>query len=419
MDITTTPTPAGLTPQFAKEPPKEILGQKFTLDDVPSSNTTGERVVVEDKLGNQTKVDTAPVTNAPKPEDTKVVDKPKVDSNGEVTVVEKPVAVEQPKKEDKKEEKKEEPSIPKYLKAPADAAKVDTAKKDEKPVDKVAPSLDADKVLRDYTGYSADEVSVLKQMSNDAYKFTTGLIKKSKELETKSSGTYLQHPDAYVLSPEFNQIRATAIQATRESELYISLLEKVRNGEKIQLPERYDAETGQFVMSKGEVEPTSRLEEELRAAALNTRNVADQSKSKLIELQSNFKNQVAQDLANINAYRHSNFDWVKNPELLKYSISCGSMGDRTLQQIRDDIKGVMPSYMQSHPLADVVGDMMIALRLVNAELAEAKSGQQVAEIKKEEALRKEPTSDHRFNTNGNGKAVGGVTTFDTVGMPRG
>ena len=229
----------------------------------------------------------------------------------------------------------------------------------------------------------------------------------------------MQHPDAYMLSPEFNQIRATTIQATRESELYISLLEKVRNGEKIQLPERYDAESGQFIMSKGEVEPTARLEEELRQAALNTRNIADQSKSKLIELQSNFKNQVAQDLANINAYRHSNFDWVKNPELLKYSIACGNLGDRTLQQIRDDIKGVMPPYMQSHPLAEVVGDMMIALRLVNAELAEAKSGQQVAEIKKEEALRKEPTSDHRFNTNGNGKAVGGVTTFDTVGMPRG
>ena len=45
-NIVTTPTPAGLTPQFAKEPPKEILGQKFTLDDVPSPNTivTGKQI---------------------------------------------------------------------------------------------------------------------------------------------------------------------------------------------------------------------------------------------------------------------------------------------------------------------------------------------------------------------------------------
>lgn len=385
------PTPS-LKPSMAKEMPAELKGTTFTKDAALKPDGELGRVTTEDKRGNVTELPQVVKTEEPK----------KVDK--EITVVEKP-EVKKVEPEVKKEEvKKEETKLPSYLKPPK------TEKKDN-----LAPVLDPTKVVRDYTGYDESTVAHLKQMSNEAFAFTTDLIKKNKDLDARAKGTYLQSPDAYILSPEFKEAQGKSIQASKEAELYEHLLNECKLGNEIQLPEGYD-ENGNFIFSKGTIKPTAKLEEELRMACINMRNLSQQTKTQLMTLQNSFQTQVKTDIGNINNWRQQ-FDWNKNPSLMNYSLPIGDLGDRTLQQIKDDVKGMVPIYMQSHPLVDCFGDLVIALRIANAELMEAKSGRQIAEIKKDEAIRGEPTSDVKPSANGSKKVIGGVTTFSREGIP--
>src|SRR6267378_910184 len=106
------------------------------------------------------------------------------------------------KKEEKKEElKKEEPK--------KEEVKIGSEVKEE-----TAPVIDLTKPIvpagtqpkqRDYTSFNAEETKILKAMSNEAFAYTSNLIKQNKELSGLKDASYLQHPNAYVLDPRFQE----------------------------------------------------------------------------------------------------------------------------------------------------------------------------------------------------------------------
>ncbi len=83
---------------------------------------------------------------------------------------------------------------------------------------------------RDYTGYSAEEVSVLKQMSNDAFNYTSKIIKEQKELSKLKDASYLQHPLAYTLSPEYGKLQEDSYYLNAEAQFWQQQVVAIQDG---------------------------------------------------------------------------------------------------------------------------------------------------------------------------------------------
>jgi hypothetical protein len=138
--------------------------------------------------------------------------------------------------------------------------------------------------------------------------------------------------------------------------------------------------------------------------------VSQQLQVKLQEYPTKYQANVQKDLQAVQDYRKQQFGWVNDPSLLDYSINVEGLGERTLKQVRDDVQSIMPKWMHSHPLVSVVGDLVIALRIKQAELAEASSAQNVQQVKKNEQELVEPSSKSK-HAGGRGGAVHGITEF--------
>lgn len=112
-----------------------------------------------------------------------------------------------------------------------------------------ADSPTSDNDGRDYSEFNDEEKGLFKRMSNDAFnrlkpiyldhrKLKTQLEEKNKELETAKKGlttvpdSYYEHPQAYVLTPEFAQAQGDVMKAEQVFNHWSSQLEKVREGAK-------------------------------------------------------------------------------------------------------------------------------------------------------------------------------------------
>lgn len=386
-----TNTPKLLKIEEPKTPPPEILKGSFTMDD--SLLNGGDQTVTIH--GKET-------DNTTKKEEVKV--EPKVESKEAVKENEsKIVELEQPKEK-----------ISSVLKPPADADKKDIKddKKKEEVINKITvPSKD--KVARDYTGFSAEETSVLKGMSNEAFTYATKLIKENKELAKNRDGLFLQHPEAYTLSPEFKQTQFDIRRASIEKQFWATQLEKCKKGEKFNDFGGID-ENGNVKMGP-EIEPSDAYEEQIRMNVGTCFNAEQQFSQKLQTHQAGFKQKYTQDLQAIQSEREKRFDWVKNPALMEHTVPIEGLGEFSLKQIKADFINLVPPYLRNSPATEVAADLFIALRLQDAIIQELRAGKSSEATKKEEADMIEPNSivKPKKETESNGSPK----EFSLAGMP--
>jgi hypothetical protein len=131
-----------------------------------------------------------------------------------------------------------------------------------------------------------------------------------------------------------------------------------------------------------------------------------------------FKQQMVQDMQAIEQERKERFAWVADPKLLDHDVEVGDNGEtRKVHEIRQDFKSLFPAYLANSPGVDVASDLMVALVIQGAQLREAQKGKQVAEIRKEEIKRGEPSSDAVNNSNGKVAHKGIPSVFSLEGMP--
>jgi hypothetical protein len=375
-------------PDAIKERPKvETFSDDFTdvasfqTEQLPERTAAGERgKIVPDK------------ETAPKDESTEKVEE---------------VKEEEKKEEDKQEEK---PGLPKFLKPPTDAkGKEGEAKTDDKKAT-VKPIVPPDKKgLRDYTGYTPEQVSAFKKMSDEGYTLATQLIKENRELSKLRETTYMQHEHGYVLDPGFQQIRQNVVQANKEAEYLKQQLLAMDGGADFVPITGYDTRTGEFVKGTP-VKPSKAVEEDVRSMMQNAYRVANELGGQLQTYPQRYKQQVQQDMQEIERVRREQFGWVSNPELLKYTIEVQGLGEVPLQRIKDDFVNMYPPYMRAHPAVQITGDLMIAMRIKDAELQEARASKQTDNTIEEERTRVEPKSTQKPK-NLNGTAVHGVKEF--------
>lgn len=364
---TSAPAPKPTLTQLAKpQVPGKLtekeLSVKFSSDDMPDLEVDHTKVTVDDKKVTP--------TSQPKADDT--TKKEEADTT---------------KVDDKKEEKKEDDTsgISKHLKAPKDEK---TEAKGSK--EKVTQVKVPEKSEFDYTQYNAEEQHLLKNMSKESRAFTHNLVQQNKELSKLKDSSYLQHPQSYVLNPEFQKMQEDVSYAIKEGQHWQAQVEACKKGQKVKDITGW-TDKGAPIYG-AEVEPTDAVEEQCRMAMQNAFNQGQQLKGQLQQYPKQYQQRMQQDLQNINTERANRFQWVANPKLLDYSISVEGGGEKTIKSIKSDFINIFPPYLRSNPGVEVASDLMVAMMLQRAELLEAQANSKVANTKVDEVKRAEPSS---------------------------
>lgn len=334
------------------------------------------------------------------------------DKTGKVTEAKEVGAQTEPKTEKTVEAKVEPVVEPKKEAAPI----LQPPKKDPKDIKgkekiiQITPGT-KEKVQRDYTGHSTEEVEAFKKMSDESYQFTKNLLTKNKELSKLEGQSYLQHDMAYVLDPEYQKIRTELHYVNTESNHWKQQLLLMKQGKPIHDIKGFTAD-GKIVLG-AEHAPTADLEEEVRKRMYACDTTAQQTNTKLQEYPTKFQQQIKIDRQAIDQEMKSRFSWENDPKLLDYELAI-EFEDGTknvpIKQIREDFLSLLPPYERHSVGARVAANLMVALRIGHAELAAARAGAGVAQTLKEEAAAAEPTSSAGAPKD-NKKKVHGVSEF--------
>lgn len=384
IEVARQPTPAELAVEFSTE-------QLPSLSDIePDTRTIPDKIVEVKKEG----VPTPKANNKANEVD---------DSKENKEEVVKKEADE--KVEDTKVEEVAESGISKYLKPPK--GKESSLKTDK---------ANGGKDLFDYSKYSPQQVTYLKNMSREAREFTANLIKETTELGKLKDSNYLQHPEAYVLDPGFRELNENSNKALNEAHHYEQQLSLCKQGKPIRDIQGYDKD-GKLVMGP-ELQPSDEMEEKLRMNVSQAHNFINGINTQLKEYPNKYSSRVKGDMAAIENHRNTIFEWNKNPELLEYSVEMEDGSDKSIKSIRDDYVNMWPQYMRNDPRTKAGGDLMASLVLVRAELRELGKSKSIATTKQSEKERVEPNSTTKPAPK-NSQEINGVKEFSSKDMPSG
>lgn len=377
-------SPSSGVPHPAKAVPKEIADTTFNAVEDFEVEQLPTKVVSEDKSGKVTPVEPSA---EPSPEPKEKPAKPEV-------------------KETAKEEiKKEEPAP--LLKPPAEKPlATGKGKEDIKPI-----GLPEKKEARDYTGFAPEEANALKQMSNEGYVLTSKLIKDNRELKKLEGTTYLQHENAYVLDPQFQELQLDATYAKKEGDYWKSQLIAMDGGKNWKPIVKWDV-NGNPVL--GAEQPGSKAAELEVARMMNQAyGVAQSTQGKLAEYPSKYKTYIKDALKDVDNECKQRFSWEADHKLLDYTISIAYQDgnrDVSIKDIKKEFSELFPAPLRAHPAVNVAANLMVALRIGQAQMAANTGTAAVTEIKKEEQQLGEPASTARPAKPG--KETHGVTKFE-------
>ena len=286
-------------------------------------------------------------------------------------------------------EKKDEPVV-----KPSVAKKAEPVKKPEEPV---KPTEDQNKPLptaRDYTGFSPEEVAVLKQMSNQAFYFTLNKIKQSQELEAKlktaENSTYYQHPEGYTLDPQYQELKSNVFKADSEAKAWYNALMKIKAGESWTAPTAW-GENGELVFGT-EQPATNEAEELVRQRMSVAAGLAQQYRGQVKSFAGTYKQQIDAATNQLNQVQASKFPWVADPKLLDQTVEIPGAGSHTIKSIKDNFMSLIPQQYRGHILAELGANMYAVIHKYNAEIAAKDNQLKLATTKREETFRAEPTS---------------------------
>jgi len=321
---------------------------------------------------------------------------PKVEPKPKVKEVEDPEKAKLEEPEIKVEEKVEERPLIKHLKPPK-------GQKKEEVKGEVKPAQG-----RDYSEFSEEEAAALKQMSNPAFEVASKALRQVKELSKLKDSTYLQHDNAFVLDPQYQQLFKQERQAQTEYAHWEAQLQAIDEGKSFKAITGYNAQTGAPIVV--EMPPTAANMEKVRLAMFNCSQASQKLKGELQQYPTKYRSVVQTDMQRSQQERQARFPWAKDPSLLEHEITIEGLGDRSIKQVQEDIKGFFPPYMRSHPAMDWVADLYVNIKLLESELNSLKGNKQVEQIKKEEKSLVEPSSPRRGVQTAK-KAVNGVKEF--------
>jgi len=405
--ITPSPVGKGITPEMPLEAPPEVKAMEFSFD--PDLMGKGGETTITDGKGHtitevksEIKEEQSKSVEAPK----ETVKQAKEDTTTGKTETKKSV-LNPPPKEAVVSPKKDETIV--------NPAKVETPGA-PKPIAPPLPKDHKDNDTFDYTPYSPEQVNHLKNMSRTAREAYGKLVNENKELAKLKNASYLQHEQGYILHPEYQQIRQKDRNVRVEGKAWEQALLDIKAGKPFREIIGLDAQ-GNPTFANERVATDAdeiRIQNNLQLCI----QAAQQTGAQVQQFPERFRSQINQDLQTINNERASRFAWVSNPDILNHTVEVEGRGQVKVADIRNEIKGLMPTYLRTNPLADWVSDLVVALQIRNAELREATSGKVLAEIKNDEVRRGEPSSGASPKLPTESEKKGIPSTFSLEGFPR-
>ena len=357
----------------------------FDVDQLPSHGEVKEAVSTDKVVEGEVPINTDANDKTDKTKTTSTEVLPKTEAESGTLDADASLKVESKDKGD---------GLPKFLKPPkgkeGEAAPTNVIPLKTAEVKPIVPKLGA----RGFTGFSKEESDAGRQMSNEAFAIYKKAITTRNELTSLKEQTIMQHPQAYVLDPGFQQAQTDLSYARKEADYWEQQLVNMDAGKEFVPISGFNPQTGEPILGQA-MPATKAIEERVRMMVHNCYNAAQQLQGKLQEYPAKYQANVKSDLETIHNYRKQQFGWVNDERLLDYSVNVDGLGERTLKQIGEDVKRIIPSYMHSHPLSNVVSDLVISLRLKQAELTEALANQQVQQVKASEQDLVEPSSKAR------------------------
>jgi hypothetical protein len=377
MDLTVN-TP-GAKPEMPVEVPPEVKAMNFTFDPTQVGTTDDNSTITSN--GVTLKQDDGQTTPAPKAEDkttapAKTEDKSKTDSKA----------------------KTEEPAKS-VLTPPADETKVKPKVEDKskvpegkiKPITPVKESKSGEQTdTFDYSKFSQQDQINLKNMSRQSREAYVKLLDENKQLASLKDATFLQHEQAYTLSPEFRDLQQKNHLVRTEGRAWQDALLKIKSGEPFAEITGFDNNGNPTFAAPRQA--TAADEIRIQQNLMKCGQVIDELGNKLNTYPTQFKSRVEQDLNAIRQEEVNRFAWVQDPKLLDYTLEVDGQGTKKIREIRENFASLFPAYLRSNPAVSVASNLMVALMIQSAELKEARAGRQVAEIKREEVSRGEPSS---------------------------
>jgi len=302
-------------------------------DGIPLQKTAPEIKVGEVSTEVKTEVKPA-TTEEAKTEETKVDEKPVEEVTDFTEFLNTGNTLkEEVKKEEKKEETKE-------------------VKKEE--------VVDTDK--RDYTGFDEAEIPLLKKMGNETFNRYKPIILEAKKLKSEIATrdaelknlregkvilpeNYNEHPNSFVLTPEFEVAAQDAQKANAILQHWETQLERFRSGEKTIQNIHIEPKTGELYLSK-EVEITPKTEAELLRLLSMAQNQALQQQNRVSAIQT----------SHTSRYQNA-VSWVKDFESKSFPIfDKEEAGYKPL--VEDTIKS-FPTTFHKNPLAPLLAKALI------------------------------------------------------------
>lgn len=276
--------------------------------------------------------------------------------------------------------------------APQDDVQIDPTTK--KPIDK--------KIVGDLGGFDDDDKKYLKKMSIEASQhFSRKMIAikgeneaLKKQVETGIPPSYLNHPDAFVLLPEYAQTTQVANKARFEANHYRQQLIAIKSDQPWRVIEGY--KNGQPVYSDP-YKPTAEAEADILNAMQSANSAAYQAEEKVGKLQAGFKGEYDKSAKLIKDEVAKNFPLLADEKVLDETIDTGKFGKLRLRDMRDGFKNMIPLAFRDHPLSDAVTALFLVNALQADQLTKQRALGKVQEQKADDAIRAEPGTDTRVN----------------------
>jgi len=394
-------------PNEAAAPP-EILGMMFDASDIDfkADGATADetKVTLPDSKGSAS--DSPP----PKKDETKPFDVKDTSKDSKESKDGQEVKDDKGKEVRPGDDKKEEPKS--IIKPPGE--KKEKKEEGKQPEVKQIVPPEKKEHVRDYTGYSPEEQTIFKQMSHEAFAYTTKLIKENKAL---AGGSYLQHDQGYFLDPGYQTMQRDVFFANKEIEAWRKVILACEAGQPFKELKGQDSNTGEIVYGN-EVKPTDETKLQIQESLNNVLGIRQQMVGRMQQFAQTHKARISQDAAAIEQERKARFAWAADPKYLDYTMDFGGKtGERSIKDIRQDILNLFPPYFRNMAPTQVAADIFVALCMSQLESKQYQSQASVAEIKRKEVAKTEPSSDSVDVRTPKDKGKFGVAEFSMEGAP--
>lgn len=274
---------------------------------------------------------------------------------------------------------------------------------------------------RDYSIFSQEEQALVKTAPNALFNHLKDVLPKLRtenatlktELDNAKKGivkvpdSWNEHPDAYVLTPEYRQFRQAHAMVSEEEAHWLEQLENVENGRAWNGITGRD-EAGNLIKDKEVADNSVRSKDYINQQLALARQYKGQFSAKVGDLKTNHQKNYQGAVNTIREGVKTYCPWTTDEKLLATEIEFENPETKKIEKasIGNTIKAaynILPPVFRSHPLAEVFANTFVVNAIAQQKLRLLQGQVKVKTINNADQLEAEPVG----ATKGNPKPLAG------------